>query len=402
MSVNTDESAVDSLLTHGVADVIVKEDLKEKLMSGEVLRIKLGIDPTGFDLHLGHMVVIHKLKAFQDMGHKIILLFGNFTGQIGDPTGKDKTRPMRTQEELENNAKDYLKQAAKILNIEEVEVRWNADWLAPLTFSDVVGLASNFTVSQMLERDMFKERIKNNQPISIHEFFYPLMQGYDSVPLEADVELGGTDQTFNVLAARPIQKAYGLEPQNIMTVPILVGTDGTMKMGKSTGNYIAVNDTPEDMYGKTMSVPDDLILSYFELAARAEEATLKSVKERLDSDENPRNLKMELAKAIVEIYHDAQAAEKGEEHFKTVFQKKAIPDEIEEAHLAQADWLLIDLISELGMGGSKSEIRRLIEGGAVKVNDVKISELDVSVALTAEALLLQVGKRKFRNVFLNS
>ncbi len=398
MAVNTDEKAIDRLLNLGVADVIVKEDLKKKLMSGKQLRIKLGIDPTGFDLHLGHMVVVHKLKEFQDLGHQIILLFGNFTGRIGDPTGKNETRPMRTQEELEANAKDYMKQASYVLDISKVEVRWNAEWLAPLSFADVVTLASQFTVAQMLERDMFQDRIKANQPISVHEFMYPLMQGYDSVALKADVELGGTDQTFNLLAGRTLQKAYGQEPQNILTVPILVGTDGSMKMGKSTGNYIAVDEKPEDMYGKTMSIPDDLILTYFELAGRATGDKLSEVSARLKGGENPRNLKMELGYELVKLYKGEEEAKKAEEHFKTVHQKKEIPDEIEEVTLDKATWNIVDLICELGLAETKSKARQLVEGGGVKWENEKVEDVKREVALSGEPALLQVGKRNFRRI----
>lgn len=399
MPIKTDEEEIEKLLTLGVAEVIVKEDLKTKLKSGKKLRIKLGIDPTGFDLHLGHMVVVHKLREFQDLGHQIVLLFGNFTGQIGDPTGKDQTRSLRTQQELEENAKDYIRQVSKLLDVEKLEVRWNADWLAPLTFSDVVTLASQFTVAQMLERDMFQERMKKGQPISVHEFMYPLMQGYDSVALEADVELGGTDQTFNLLAGRTLQKAYGQEPQNILTVPILVGTDGTQKMGKSTGNYIAVADSPEEMFGKTMSIPDELILNYFELAARVESNELDQVKKRLSDGENPRNLKMELAKKIIALYHGEAAAAQGEEHFKQVFQKKELPDEIEETALDEKNWNLVDLIEHLGLSASKGEARRLIQGGGVKWNQEKVTEIDAKIELGSEQQLLQVGKRKFRRVY---
>lgn len=401
MGVITDEKAIDKLLDLGVADVIVRKDLKAKLMSGKQLRIKLGIDPTGFDLHLGHMVVVHKLKEFQDLGHQIILLFGNFTGQIGDPTGKDKARDLRTQAELEENAKDYLKQVSGILDVDKVEVRWNADWLAPLTFSDVVQLASQFTVAQMMERDMFQERVKKDMPISVHEFMYPLMQGYDSVALKADVELGGTDQTFNLLAGRTLQKAYGQKPQNIMTMPILVGTDGTIKMGKSTGNYIAVADSPEEMFGKIMSVPDEVMMDYFELAARVPEEDLIQMEKDWDSGKlHPRDAKMDLAKRIIALYHDEEAARQGEEHFKTVFQKKELPDDIEEVSLSVKDWSLIDLIDELGMAPSKSEARRLIEGGAVKLNGEKVSSVEESLGLSAEGILIQVGKRKFKKVSL--
>lgn len=398
MPVNTDDKAIDTVLNLGVADCIVKEDLRKKMKSGKPLRIKLGIDPTGFDLHLGHMVVVHKLREFQELGHQIILLFGNFTGQIGDPSGKSETRQMRTQAELEKNAQHYLKQVSPILDVSKVEVRWNAEWLAPLNFSDVVHLASQFTVAQMLERDMFQERIKKDQPIAVHEFMYPLMQGYDSVALKADVELGGTDQTFNLLAGRTLQKAYGQEPQNILTVPILVGTDGTMKMGKTTGNYIGVGEKPEDIFGKTMSVPDDLILTYFELAARMDGEELAEYHKRLKSGENPRNLKMELAHAIVELYHGEKAAQAAEEHFKTVHQKKEVPDEVEEVILGQTNWNIVDLVFELKLANTKSDARRLVEGGGVKWEGEKVDDVKATVTLSKESVLLQVGKRNFRRI----
>ncbi|MEK9160321.1 MAG: tyrosine--tRNA ligase [Patescibacteria group bacterium] len=398
MSVNTDEKAIDLLLSLGVADVIVKEDLKKKLMSGKKLRVKLGIDPTGFDLHLGHMVVVHKLREFQELGHQIILLFGNFTGQIGDPTGKNETRKQRSQEELEKNAQGYMDQVSHVLDVTKVEVRWNAEWLAPLNFSDVVLLASQFTVAQMLERDMFQERIKHDQPISVHEFMYPLMQGYDSVALEADVELGGTDQTFNLLAGRTLQKAYGQEPQNILTVPILVGTDGTMKMGKTTGNYIGVAEKPEDIFGKTMSIPDEQIPIYLELAGRMDRDEIAEFKTRLAGGENPRNIKMELGHAIVEIYHGEKAARAAEEHFKTVHQRREVPDEIEEVKVGGEKWNIVDLISELGLAATKSDARRLVEGGGVKWEGVKVEDVKAEVTLTKNGALLQVGKRHFRRV----
>jgi tyrosyl-tRNA synthetase len=400
MSVNTDDKAVDQLLSLGVAEVIVKDDLRKKLQSGKKLRIKLGIDPTGFDLHLGHMVVVHKLREFQELGHQIILLFGNFTGQIGDPSGKDTTRAMRTQAELEKNAQGYMDQVSHILDVSKVEVRWNAEWLAPLSFADVVTLASQFTVAQMLERDMFQERIKADKPIALHEFMYPLMQGYDSVALKADVELGGTDQTFNLLAGRTLQKAYGQEPQNILTVPILVGTDGAIKMGKTTGNYIGVAEKPEDMFGKTMSIPDDLILTYAELAARMDEDEIADFRKRLNGGENPRNLKMELGHAIVELYHGEKAAAAAEEHFKTVHQKKELPDEIEEVRLPGQTWNIVDLICELKLAGTKSDARRLVEGGGVKWEGEKVEDVKFEVELSKEGGLLQVGKRHFRKVLL--
>jgi len=291
-----------------------------------------------------------------------------------------------------------LKQASHILDVDKIEVRWNAEWLAPLSFADVVTLASQFTVAQMLERDMFQDRIKANQPISLHEFMYPLMQGYDSVALKADVELGGTDQTFNLLAGRTLQKAYGQEPQNIMTVPILVGTDGTMKMGKSTGNYIAVADSAEDIYGKTMSIPDSAILTYFELAGRVGGKELGEIEKRLKSSENPRDLKMELAHLLVSLYKGEKAAGEAAEHFKTVHQKKEVPDEVEEVKLKGAKWGMVEMIVELKLAPTTSEARRLIQGGAVKWEGEKVEDVKASVELTNEGALLQVGKRNFRKL----
>lgn len=401
MAVITDDKAINLVLNLGTAEVLVKDDLRKKMQSGKVLRIKLGIDPTGFDLHLGHMVVVHKLREFQELGHQIILLFGNFTGQIGDPSGKAETRKMRSQENLETNAQHYLKQVSPILDVSKVEVRWNAEWLAPLSFSDVVKLASNFTVAQMMERDMFQERVKKDTPIYVHEFMYPLMQGYDSVALKADVELGGTDQTFNLLAGRTLQKAYGQEPQNIMTVPILVGTDGAMKMGKTTGNYIGVDEKPEDIFGKTMSIPDSALLTYCELAARMDGEELAGFAKRLKDGENPRNLKMDLAHAIVELYHGEKVAMAAQENFVTVHQKREVPEEVEEVKMAGAKWNIVDLISELGLAESKSKARQLVEGGAVKWESEKVEDVKMEVELTKAGGLLQVGKRNFRKIFLS-
>lgn len=394
-----DNSKIESLLNNGVAEVIVKADLEKKLKSGKKMRIKLGIDPTGFDLHLGHMTVVHKLREFQALGHQIILLFGNFTGQIGDPSGKNETRPMRTQAELENNAQHYLKQVSCILDVKKVEVRWNADWLAKLNFSDVVNLASRFTVSQMLERDMFQERIKNDKPISIHEFMYPLMQGYDSVALKADVELGGTDQTFNLLAGRTIQKAYGMEAQNILTVPILIGTDGSMKMGKTTGNYIGVLENPFDVFGKAMSIPDDLIVPYFELAARVSGIQIKKYKDRLKKGENPKNLKMELAQEIVKLYHGEKIADKAKENFVNIFQKKVIPNDIPEFVFKINEELnIVDLLYETKMIATKSDGRRLIEAGAVKVDQNRVEDITTMIKVEKSPLLIQIGKRNFLKI----
>lgn len=391
---------ISDLLDRGTVDVIVREDLEKKLRGKKKLRVMLGIDPSGADLHIGHMVVIRKLKAFQELGHHVILVFGNFTGQIGDPTGKSETRTPKTQEELNENAKHYLEQASKLLDPKKVEVVWNADWLAELKFADVIKLASNFTAAQMLERDMFKKRIANNEPVSVHELMYPLMQGYDSVALKIDVEIGGTDQTFNLLAGRPIQKSYGQEPQNILTVPILEGLDGKMKMGKSEDNYIGVDDVPEDMYGKVMSVPDDLILRYFELATDVPMDDIKQIKKDLDGGVNPRDLKMHLAREIVAIYHDAKAADAAEAHFKQVFSKKEIPDEIPEKAVKDSEVSLIAMIRLIDSVSSNSEARRLIQGGGVRIDSKVQDDVDSVVPIPEgdEGVLLQVGKRRFLRV----
>ncbi len=397
MKKNTDLEKIFDVLNRGTVEAVVKADLEKKLLSGKKLRIKLGIDPSGKDLHIGHMVVIRKLKQFQDLGHHILLLFGNFTGQIGDPTGKNETRRIKTQEELEENAKHYLSQVKTLLDINKIEVVWNADWLRKLNFADVVHLASQFTVAQMLERDMFQERMKVNAPISVHEFMYPLMQGYDSVALKADVELGGTDQTFNLLAGRTLQKAYGQVPQDIVTVPILEGLDGKIKMGKTTNNYIGVNEAPNQMYGKVMSIPDDLILKYFELATDETYAEIEKMKQALSTGENPMNLKKRLAKDIVTIYHDAHMATEAEKEFTEVFSNKGLPDDIPKFNVAQDRINIVELLTLSGLTASKNEARRLIEGGGVRLDGEKVETHDLLVDVKKEKLL-QVGKRKFIRV----
>lgn len=397
MAIITDLKKIHQILHYRTVEVIVKTDLEKKLLSGKKLTIKLGIDPTGSDLHLGHMVVVRKLKEFQDLGHQIVLLFGNFTGQIGDPTDKKETRKPKTQQELEKNAEHYVEQVSRILDVKKTQIAWNADWLAKLTFADVVQLASNFTVAQMLERDMFQERMKVAAPISLHEFFYPLMQGYDSVALKADVELGATEQTFNLLAGRVLQKAYGQEPQNVLTVPILVGLDGKMKMGKSTGNYVGVNEDAQTMYGKIMSIPDHLILQYFELATDIDSTELDKVKEALAKGENPRDLKMQLARTIVELYHSKEAARIAEEQFIQIFSKKELPDEIPLHVLNRESLPLIELLTNCELATSKAEARRLIEQGGVKVDQEKVMNFQEPISLQKERLI-QVGKRKFLRV----
>lgn len=390
-----------TLLERGVVDVIVRKELENRLKTGKKLRVKLGIDPSGADLHIGHMVVIKKLREFQQDGHHIQLLFGNFTGQIGDPTDKLSTRTGKTQKELEKNAEKYLEQSGKILDTKKIEVSWNASWLSKLSFADVLKLASIFTVPRMLERDMFQERLKNGNDIFLHEFMYPLMQGYDSVALKSDLELGGTDQTFNLLAGRKIQKAYGQTPQNVLTVPLLIGTDGKDKMGKSLNNYIGVTESPKEMYGKTMSIPDHLILDYFELASDTELAQIAKIKKSMEEGENPRNLKMRLAKELVALYHDKKAALQAEKEFIEIFANKGLPEKIDRRKLPKSLWNIVDLIAEIGLSSSKGEARRLVQGGAVKVEGQKIGSIEEQVDISQEKLL-QVGKRKFLKVSSNA
>ncbi len=388
---------INTLLGRGVVDVIVKKELEEKIKSGKKLKVKLGIDPSGADLHIGHMVVIKKLREFQQAGHTIQLLFGNFTGQIGDPTDKLEARKPKTQDELEKNANKYIEQVSVILDTKNVEVVWNADWLNKLTFADVVKLAQVFTVQQMLERDMYQVRVKKEQPIYMHEFLYPLMQGYDSVALESDLELGGTDQTFNLLAGRTIQKAYGQTPQNVLTVPLLIGTDGKEKMGKSLNNYIGVDEPPKEMYGKTMSITDELIIPYFELATDVPLEEIGNIKKALQEGENPKNLKMRLAREIVTLYHNSKSADEAEKEFIEIFSNKGLPEDIKLMEIDAPKLKIIDLIAKTGLLDSNSEARRMIQSGAVKIDNEKINSIESEIDLKEEKLL-QIGKRKFIKV----
>lgn len=392
-----DLNKISELLNRGTVEVLVKSDLEKKLLSGKKLRIKFGIDPSGKDLHIGHMVVIRKLKQFQDLGHHILLLFGNFTGQIGDPSGKNEARKIKTQEELEANAKHYLSQIKTLLDINNIEVVWNADWLRKLNFGDIIQLASNFTVAQMMERDMFQERLKINAPISVHEFMYPLMQGYDSVALKADVELGGTDQTFNLLAGRTLQKAYGQIPQDIVTVPILEGTDGKLKMGKTTNNYIGVSEAPNQMYGKVMSIPDELIVKYFELATAVPATEIAEIRKSIAEGENPMTLKKRLAREIVTIYHSAVDATGAEKEFTEIFSNKGLPADIEQFAVDKDEINIVELLTQTLLATSKTEARRLIEGGGVRIDGEKVDSPEMQVKLKKEKLL-QVGKRKFMKI----
>lgn len=389
---------ITEIIERGVAEVIVKEDLEKALKSGKKLKVKLGIDPTGFDLHIGHAVVLKKLKQFQDFGHEAILLIGDFTGKIGDPSGRTEGRVPLTDEEIRKNVATYIDQASKILDVSKLKVVYNADWLSKLTFKEVVELSHCFTVAQMMERDMYQERIKKNLPIGLHEFLYPLMQGYDSVELKADVEIGGTDQTFNLLAGREIQRHSGQKPQNVLTVPILEGLDGKEKMSKTYNNYIGIMESPKEMYGKTMSIPDNMIMRYFELCTDVPFEEINELKGKLESGENPRDLKMRLAREIVTLYHSDGDAEKAEEGFVKQFQKREVEDVAESITLKKGGKRnLLDLVSELCPDKSKSELRRLITQGGVEVAEKKVTawdeEVEVPVGKVGSGLIVKVGKR---------
>ncbi|MBS3968565.1 MAG: tyrosine--tRNA ligase, partial [Clostridia bacterium] len=357
------------------------------------------------DIHLGHTVVLHKMRQFQELGHQVIIIIGDFTGRIGDPTGKSETRKPLTEEEIKNNAQTYKEQIFKILDKEKTQVVFNSHWLAPLNFAQIVELAAKTTVARMLERDDFSKRYSSNQPISIHEFFYPLMQGYDSVHLHADIELGGTDQKFNLLMGRTLQKEYNQEPQIAITMPILEGLDGVQKMSKSLGNYIGINEAPEEIYGKAMSIADELMLRYFELVTDITLDELNQLKLQLERGQlHPRDTKMRLAKTLVTMYHGQDAAQKAEKHFKTVFQKKDLPDDIPEL-VIKADMLengriwLPKLIVDGNLSNSTSEARRLIKQGAVRINDERIEDLDYKLQ-PEDNMVIKAGKRKFLKIRL--
>lgn len=392
----TDESQVKEIMTRGVADIIPRELFESKLRTGERMRIYLGVDPTGPDVHIGHAVILRKLRVLQDLGHEIIFLIGDFTARIGDPTGKDTARVALTHEEVLANAESYKEQIAKVLRFDgdnPAEIKFNSHWLDKLNFQDVMELAAKFTVQQMLERDMFDNRMKEGKPIYVHEFFYPMMQGYDSVAMEVDGEVGGNDQLFNMLTGRTLLKEMKQREKFVMTFELLEGTDGR-KMSKSYHNIIGVMDEPADMFGKVMSVSDDLIIRYFRLATDASEEDIAAQQYALDKGQNPRDAKVCLARKIVKMYHSEQAANDAEAAFFKQFAQKERPDEMP-THVASAAHVnIVDLVVEVGFATSKGEARRLVEQGGVRVNDEKVADVKVDV-LVEDGTVLQVGKRKF-------
>ncbi len=394
------------IIKRGAVEVIPEEELKDKLTKSfkenKPLNIKLGCDPTRPDLHLGHSVVLRKLAQFQELGHQAILIIGDFTAMIGDPSGRNQTRPPLTFEEAKANAESYLKQAYKILHPEKTKIVYNSEWLGKMNFEDVIKLASKYTVARMLERDDFTKRFKSGIPISMHEILYPLAQAMDSVAIESDVELGGTDQKFNLLVGRDIQREYDIEPQIILTMPLLVGTDGTEKMSKSYDNYIGIDETPQNMYGKTLSIPDELIYTYFELVTDETIDELKKIKDLLDKPEtNPRDLKRRLARKIVEMYHSKEAAIKAEEEFDKIFVKKGIPDNMPEMVIdfSGNGISILDLVMEAKFAPSRGEARRLITQGGVSIDGEKITDPKFIVQQDKD-FILKVGKRKFMKVII--
>lgn len=376
----------------------IVEKLKKVEKEGRPLRIKLGLDPSAPDIHLGHAVVLRKIRQMQDLGNEAIIIIGDFTGMIGDPTGKSKTRKQLSREEVEKNAETYQKQIFKVLDPKKTTVRYNSEWLGKMNFRDVIELASKCTVARMLERDDFKNRYEKQQPISVHEFFYPLMQAYDSVAIEADIELGGTDQTFNVLMGRNIQKDFNQDPQITLFMPILEGIDGVEKMSKSLGNYVGINEEAKVMYEKIMKIPDNLIIKYYELCTDVHPDQIKTIKQRLTNGENPRDIKMELAKEITQLYHSKEETEKAEETFKTAFQKKIAPDDTPilrvDCTQQNVGLAVVDALMLSGKYKSKSEIRRLMKQGAIKINGEKFTDITSITEMEADAII-QVGKGTF-------
>jgi len=387
-----------SYLKKGAVDLIREDDLRKKLehsaKTGKPLRVKLGADPTAPDIHIGHTVVIRKLKAFQELGHTAIFLIGDFTGMIGDPSGKNTTRPPLSREEINANAETYKTQIFKLLDPEKTEIRFNSEWMDKFDAADFVRLCSRVTVKQILERDDFEKRLREEKPISLHELLYPLVQGYDSVALEADVELGGTDQKFNLMVGRDLQREYSQAPQIVLTTPLLEGLDGVNKMSKSLNNYIGIDEPPNEMFGKVMSISDDLMWRYYELMT---DVTPTEIEKMKSGDENPRNLKVNLAKLIIKDFHSTEAAEKAEADFIARFVKKEIPDEIEETQMSAGIYNLADLLVQTNLAASKGEAKRLIEQGGVKLNAEKISNAKAEIDLKDE-ILIQVGKRKFLKI----
>ena len=387
------------MIKRGTDEILTEADLKKKLDSGKQLVIKAGFDPTAPDLHFGHTVLLNKLRHFQDFGHKVIFLIGDFTGRIGDPSGKNKTRPTLQAKELIENAKTYEKQVFKILKKELTEIKFNSEWCDELGADGLIKLASKYNVARMLERDDFNKRFTSNKSIAIHEFLYPLVQGYDSVALEADVECGGTDQKFNLLVGRELQRDYDQDPQVVITVPILEGLDGEKKMSKSLENYIAIDEEPNEMFGKIMSISDDLMWRWFELLSFISEEEISNLKDEMEAGKNPRDIKFILAEELVDRFHKSGIGEDCKNTFLNRFQKGQIPDDIEtvEIDIQNDSVLLVNLLKDVNMISSVSEGNRLIKQGGIKINSEKVEDVKLEIVQGSENLY-QVGKRRFLKI----
>lgn len=383
------------VIKQNVVDLIPEEELIKKLKERDKIIVKYGADPSRPDLHLGHYVCLKKLKDLQDLGFTVVFIVGDFTAMIGDPTGRSKTRPRLTEEEVKENSRTYFEQVFKVLDREKTIVRYNSEWLSHLTAKDIIEIASTYTVARMLERDDFAKRYRENIPISIHEFLYPLFQGYDSYVVEADIEVGGTDQVFNFLVAREIQKHFGQEPQVILTVPLLEGTDGKLKMSKSYDNYIGLTEKPEEIYGKVMSIPDTLISKYYKLVLYYDKESLEKVEKFIKED--PRGAKARLAYEIVKLLHSEEDAKRAEEHFNRVFREKKVPENIPEFELPEEGMNIVEILYQSGLVPSKSEARRLIAQKAVKINGEALTNIDAILKKNGEKII-KVGKRKFLKI----
>lgn len=391
------------IIMKGVDDLIDEKELRKKLIKsekeGKPMIVKLGLDPSAPDIHLGHTVVLRKMKQLQDLGHQIVIIIGDFTGKIGDPTGKSKARKALTTEQVLANAKTYEEQIFKVLDKEKTIVRFNSEWLAKLNFEDVIKLAATITVARMLEREDFKKRYEGQMPISVHEFFYPLMQAYDSIALEADIELGGTDQRFNLLMGRSLQREFGMESQIVIMMPLIEGLDGKEKMSKSLGNYIGIDEEAGIMYQKSMEIPDELIIKYYNLVTDVHPDEVNKIESQLkEGSVNPRDIKMNLAREIVTLYHGEESAKEAEERFKSVFQKGQIPEDIQTIQIKEDGFDLIEVLVSNEIVKSKSEVRRLASQGGVKVNGEKVE--DLSTIVKESELVVQIGKKKFVKIEL--
>jgi tyrosyl-tRNA synthetase len=390
-----------AVIKRGVEEMIPEEEMVAKLnkaeKTGKPLRIKYGIDPTGSDVHIGHLVPIRKMREFQDLGHTGVIIIGDFTAQIGDPTGRDTSRPPLTAEMVRKNAERYMEQLYTVLDRERTEVRWQSEWFSEMKLLEVIQLLSKFTLAQFLAHDTFRTRYEKGLPLAMHELMYPVLQGYDSVAIEADIELGATEQKFNILAGRDMQRYFGMEQQIAMLFPILTGTDGVNKMSKSLNNYVAVFDPPNEKYGKIMSIPDDLILQYFRLTTRAEESEIAEIKKDLEGDKNPKYIKQDLARRIVSFFHGEETAKEAESEFEKVFAQKDIPADIPVFQSEISPLWIVKLLTDSGLCQSGGEARRMIKQNAVTVNNRKVTDADEQLEIEGE-LLIKVGKRRFLKV----